>query len=113
MCMFSYSVRGSYRQPFQHLAGLGSFWTDRAGTTTGRPAEPRRVLPSQAGTRPRRLRPPGHTAERGSPTMALTARHPGADLRILVPGKFAWYCVPEQVAQRAVSYTHLTLPTKA
>jgi len=31
--------------------------------------------------------------------MALTARHPGADLRILVPGKFAWYCVPEQVAQ--------------
>jgi len=34
--------------------------------------------------------------------MALTARHPGADLRILVPGKFAWYCVPEQVAQREV-----------
>ena len=35
--------------------------------------------------------------------MALTARHPGADLRILVPGKFAWYCVPEQVAQREAS----------
>lgn len=29
-----------------------------------------------------------------------TARHPGADLRILVPGKLAWYCVPQQILQR-------------
>ena len=70
--VFSYSVRGSYRSP-----SSSAFGPTRAGTTTARrppgPPQPSRDPPATPA-------PAWAHSREGQPTIALTARHPGADL---------------------------------